>query len=85
MPRRKSTPIQGVPGGVTIYPPDEMFINEQALYALFISSKKPEFVKFQDWVFGEVLPTLRRTGAYVVPTAETNQPNLNELQPSTEL
>jgi anti-repressor protein len=36
------------------------FINEPNLYRVIFRSDKPEAVKFQDWVFNEVLPTLRK-------------------------
>ena len=39
-------------------------INEPGLYRLIFRSSKPEAQAFQDWVFHEVLPTLRRTGRY---------------------
>jgi prophage antirepressor-like protein len=43
------------------------FINEQNLYKVIFQSRKPEAEAFQDWVTGEVLPTIRRTGNYGMP------------------
>lgn len=40
------------------------FINEGNLYRTIFQSKKPEAEAFTDWVTEEVLPTLRKTGAY---------------------
>lgn len=40
------------------------YVNEPNLYRLITRSKIPSAVKFQDWVFGEVLPTIRKTGSY---------------------
>lgn len=40
-------------------------ITEQGLYRLVMRSDKAEAEAFQDWVTGEVLPAIRRTGAYV--------------------
>lgn len=40
------------------------FINEPNLYRVIFRSNKAEAVKFQDWVFNEVLPTIRKTGNY---------------------
>ncbi len=40
------------------------YINEPNLYRLIARSKMPSAVKFQDWVFGEVLPMIRKTGTY---------------------
>lgn len=40
------------------------FIDEPNLYRCVFQSRKAEAEKFQDWVFEEVLPTIRRTGGY---------------------
>ncbi len=40
------------------------FINEANLYALIFRSSKPEAKSFRQWVFTEVLPTIRKTGSY---------------------
>jgi hypothetical protein len=39
-------------------------ISEPAIYRLIFRSKKPSAVRLQDWVYHEVLPALRRDGAY---------------------
>lgn len=39
-------------------------INESGLYALIIGSKLPTAKKFKRWVTSEVLPSIRKTGAY---------------------
>lgn len=41
-----------------------LFIDEPNLYRCVFQSRKAEAEKFQDWVFEEVLPTIRRTGGY---------------------
>lgn len=41
------------------------FINEANFYKLVFQSRKPEAEKFADWVTSEVLPSIRKTGAYV--------------------
>lgn len=46
-----------------------LWVNEGNLYRAIFQSKKPEAEAFTDWVTEEVLPALRRTGAYVVPSA----------------
>ncbi|HEK7120596.1 TPA: ORF6C domain-containing protein [Staphylococcus aureus] len=43
-------------------------INESGLYSLIFSSKLENAKRFKRWVTSEVLPTLRRTGAYQVPS-----------------
>ena len=42
-------------------------INESGLYSLILSSKLPQAKQFKRWVTSEVLPAIRRTGAYAVP------------------
>jgi prophage antirepressor-like protein len=44
--------------------PHTVFISEGGLYRLICRSRKPEAVRFERWVFDEVLPTLRETGQY---------------------
>lgn len=46
------------------------FVTEPDLYRCIFQSRKPTARKFQDWVFNEVLPSLRTTGAYVVAKEE---------------
>lgn len=40
-------------------------VNEPGLYTLILGSRKPEAKKFKRWVTHEVLPAIRKTGAYV--------------------
>ena len=40
------------------------FINEPNLYRLIFRSNKPQAQAFADWVYSEVLPSIRKTGAY---------------------
>lgn len=42
------------------------FINEPNLYRLIFRSNKPAAVQFGNWVYEEVLPTIRKTGSYGV-------------------
>lgn len=41
------------------------FINEGNVYRLITHSKLPAAEQFESWVFDEVLPTIRRNGAYM--------------------
>lgn len=43
---------------------ETIFINESNLYKLIFKSNKPAAIQFGDWVTGEVLPTIRKTGSY---------------------
>lgn len=40
------------------------YIDERNLYRLVMRSKLPSAERFQDWVCGEVLPSIRKTGKY---------------------
>lgn len=44
-------------------------INESGLYSLILSSKLPKAKEFKHWVTSEILPSIRRHGAYM--TADT--------------
>ncbi|MDA1747685.1 phage antirepressor KilAC domain-containing protein [Bacillus cereus group sp. MYBK245-2] len=41
------------------------FINEPNLYRLIVKSKLPQAEQFEKWVFEEVLPSIRKHGAYM--------------------
>ncbi|MEX0416819.1 phage antirepressor KilAC domain-containing protein [Bacillus sp. C30] len=41
------------------------FINESNLYRLIVKSKLPQAEQFEKWVFEEVLPSIRKHGAYM--------------------
>lgn len=45
--------------------PNQTVINESGLYSLILSSKLPRAKKFKRWVTHEVLPTIRKHGAYL--------------------
>lgn len=49
------------------------FINESGLYTLIARSDKREARKFQRWVTSEVLPSIRKTGGYVLPQIDNKQ------------
>lgn len=42
-------------------------INESGLYSLILLSKMPNAKKFKHWVTAEVLPSIRKHGAYMTP------------------
>lgn len=54
------------------------FVNEPNLYRLVFRSNKPEAQKFADWVYSEVLPSIRKTGSYTVANKETT--NIDEIK-----
>jgi len=55
---------------------DTWIISESGLYALIIRSNKPGARPFRKWVTSEVLPALRRSGAYSILEEEDCRPLL---------
>lgn len=45
--------------------PTKSIVSESGLYALIIASRKPEAHEFKRWVTHEVLPSIRKHGAYM--------------------
>lgn len=45
-------------------------ITEPDIYRLIFGSKLPDAEKFQDWVFEEVLPSIRKNGGYIIEKEE---------------
>ncbi len=54
----------GTPGN-----PEKGIVNEYGLYSLVLSSRKPSAKAFKRWITHEVIPTIRKHGAYM--TGET--------------
>ncbi|MDR1270407.1 MAG: Bro-N domain-containing protein [Planctomycetaceae bacterium] len=76
----------GVANRDTIELPDSLgrkqpttIISELNLNRLIMRSKKPEAEKFQDWVCGEVIPSIRKTGQYSVNGASPLSPETVSL------
>lgn len=67
---KKVSPIQGTLGGEQ----EMTVINESGLYSLMLKSKLPGAKKFKRWVTSEVLPSIRKTGAYSVQGAGRDAP-----------
>ena len=51
------------PGGIQ----KMQLINESGMYSLIFGSKLPNAREFKKWVTGEVLPSIRKHGAYLTP------------------
>lgn len=49
------------------------YIGEANLYRCIFQSKKEEAKGFQNWVFGEVLPQIRKTGGYIPVAKEDDE------------
>lgn len=54
-------------------------INESGLYSLMLKSKLPGAKKFKRWVTSEVLPSIRKTGAYSMQGAGRDAPADNAM------
>ena len=48
-------------------------IPERDMYRLVMKSKLPAAEQFEEWVVGQVLPTIRKTGAYTVQPADNSK------------
>ena len=63
--------------------PDKMIevnaVNEAGLYHLILCSKKPEAKSFKRWITHEVIPSIRKHGAYVADSV------LNQLEENPKL
>ena len=46
--------------------PEKSIINESGLYSLILRSRKSEAKRFKKWVTSEVLPSIRKTGGYLL-------------------
>ena len=56
----------GLSGGAT------NCVNEYGLYSMIMASRKPNAKSFQRWVTHDIIPSIRKTGGYVVEGYEQN-------------
>ena len=72
--RKTFEEIQGVTELVTPSRSDlqsnTVFILEPGVYQLIFRSKLPIAEEFQDWVYEDILPSIRRKGYYALPSVE---------------
>jgi prophage antirepressor-like protein len=61
-PKYKGVVKMETPGGVQ----SVTVLEEAGIYQLIIGSQLPIADKFQDWLFEEVLPSIRKTGSYQI-------------------
>ncbi|GAJ27539.1 phage antirepressor protein [Liquorilactobacillus sucicola DSM 21376 = JCM 15457] len=54
-----------IQGSGSNYKSKTILINESGLYSLILSSKQPQAKEFKRWVTHEVLPSIRKHGAYM--------------------
>src|SRR3989338_7754012 len=48
---------------------DMLWVTESGMYALLFRSRKAQAKAFRKWVTSVVLPSIRKTGAYIAPGA----------------
>ena len=58
-------------------------INESGLYEAIIGSKKKEVKPFKRWITREVLPTIRKHGAYVTDEEDKGKQSLHSGSDAT--
>lgn len=56
---------------------DLVFISEPNLYRIIFRSNKAEAKNFQDWVFNDVLPAIRKNGSYAKPHPQAALETIN--------
>lgn len=56
-----------IQGSGSNYKSNAVLVNESGLYSLVLSSKLPGARKFKRWVTSEIIPTIRKHGAYMTP------------------
>ena len=54
------------------------FVNESGLYRTIFKSRKEKALEFQDWVCSEVIPSIRKHGAYITEDVIKDDKKLNE-------
>ena len=59
----KDTDIVSTPGGSQ----EVLIVSEAGLYSLILKSRKPEAKAFKRWITHEVIPSIRKHGAYMTP------------------
>lgn len=64
---------------------ESKLINEQGLYRLVMRSEREEAEVFQDWVTGEVLPSIRKTGGYSVVSGTPSSTEMLRQQVAAQL
>lgn len=66
----KGVGVLATPGGVQ----SVVVLEEPGIYQLIFGSKLLSAKKFQKWIFEEVLPALRKTGTYSLPSTPPAPP-----------
>lgn len=51
-------------------------ISESGLYSLILTSRKPQAKRFKKWLTSEVIPSIRKTGKYALPSQSQPQEDI---------
>lgn len=57
----------GIPDNLDIPTAGRVYLTESGVYKLVFKSNKPQAERFSNWVTDEVLPSIRKHGAYLTP------------------
>lgn len=85
--RDKGTLKQGIPTKSGIQ--NMVLINEPNIYRLIVKSHLPSADSFGDWLFEEVIPSIRKTGSYGIDRRKTSNfinryfANFDKVKPGT--
>ena len=77
--------LSGLQGGPAAGPPcsgqpNTIFITEQGVYQLIFKSELKHAKEFRRWVFRDILPSIRKTGSYKLPTKPQKLESLYDKQ-----
>ena len=61
------------------YKTKRLLVNEPGLYEMSAKIRTPKARAFSDWVFEEVLPSIRKTGSYISPEIMHDPDKVNAL------
>lgn len=75
---KKSTLTKGKTSPAAYPNNGALCINESGLYKLIMRSNKPSAKRFQDWVTRDVLPAIRKDGAYIMGEEKVASGELSE-------
>ncbi|CAB4000084.1 Hypothetical predicted protein [Paramuricea clavata] len=67
------------------FKPNTIFLREPGVYQLIFKSNLPSAKAFQQWVFEEVLPSIRKTGSYELPEPKLLDGKQLKLHNETDL
>lgn len=79
-PKYKGVAKMATAGGIQTV----IVLKEGGIYQLVIGSKLESAEEFQDWLFEEVLPSIRKTGSYSIKPVELSRKQILEMALESE-